>query len=166
MKKCSKCPGEKTKLEFYSGDNLCKECRKKESKLWAEKNPEKRKAINLTWCKNNLPLRRVKEAKIRKEKTLTLRAQYLQRKFWPELTWQEANHKFEKMLILQGGLCALCRKKSRRTLHVDHDHRSGRVRGLLCNSCNRGLGYLGDDPERCLLAAQYLKNDFDLMPLT
>lgn len=47
---------------------------------------------------------------------------------------------YERLLAAQGGHCALCPNEPRtRRLHVDHDHRTGEVRGLLCYSCNRIL---------------------------
>ena len=55
----------------------------------------------------------------------------------------------------RGGLCPLCR--SRRATHVDHSHKSGRVRGFICHKCNVGMGMLGDDLQVVLRVAKYLK---------
>ena len=68
---------------------------------------------------------------------------------------------YERMFAEQGGVCGICKKfrvsKSHPRLNVDHDHKTGRVRGLLCWMCNRGIGLLGDSRERILSAAEYLK---------
>ena len=65
---------------------------------------------------------------------------------------------YARMLAAQGGGCAICgaTPKTRR-LHVDHDHRTGRVRGLLCHRCNRYLPawMTGEWLDR---AARYLLN--------
>jgi len=50
--------------------------------------------------------------------------------------------------------CVIC--GSAETLVVDHDHVTGKVRGMLCNHCNRGLGHFRDDPTLLEFAAQYL----------
>ena len=70
---------------------------------------------------------------------------------------------YNKMLVAQEGVCAICRFPE--TAHrkgtivefaVDHDHSTGRVRGLLCRSCNLGLGRFKDSPRLLLAALEYL----------
>lgn len=65
---------------------------------------------------------------------------------------------FDEMLQRQGGLCAICQRAFASNLppHVDHDHATDRVRSLLCGSCNRAIGLLGEDPSRALSARAYL----------
>jgi hypothetical protein len=69
-----------------------------------------------------------------------------------------APDRYEAMVVAQGGACAICGSVPER-LTVDHDHGDGHVRGLLCASCNGGIGKLKDDPELLLKAARYLKAD-------
>ena len=69
---------------------------------------------------------------------------------------------YEKRLASQGGGCAICGLTAEEESHytvlpVDHCHKTGVVRGLLCANCNRALGLLADDPERMLAAAHYLQ---------
>lgn len=65
----------------------------------------------------------------------------------------------ERMLAQQGGACAICRTAFEKTKakHVDHDHQTGRVRGLLCVRCNLGLGFFKDNEQRLLSAIEYLR---------
>jgi hypothetical protein len=67
--------------------------------------------------------------------------------------------RFETMLAGQGGRCAICRKPFPSALdtHVDHDHATGRVRGILCSACNNGLGRFRDNPAVLRRAASYLE---------
>lgn len=64
---------------------------------------------------------------------------------------------YEELLTKQEGRCAVCRHEVEGLLHVDHDHETGRVRGLLCRECNRGIGLLGDSLEILESAVQYLR---------
>ena len=74
-----------------------------------------------------------------------------------EMTWEQ----FEQMLAEQDSVCAICEKPcgSGRRLAVDHNHETGRVRGLLCQSCNQTVGKIenGTIPFNRLLA--YLHKD-------
>lgn len=54
----------------------------------------------------------------------------------------------------QGGVCAICSRDL--SLHLDHNHSTGAVRGLLCGSCNRALGQFQDDPQIVARALDYL----------
>jgi hypothetical protein len=54
------------------------------------------------------------------------------------------------------GLCAICDK--RRRLNIDHDHSSGKVRGLLCTTCNHALGVFGDNETGLLRALAYVRS--------
>jgi|GraSoi_2013_60cm_1033757.scaffolds.fasta_scaffold11992_2 hypothetical protein len=59
----------------------------------------------------------------------------------------------------QGGRCAICGNPPKgKRLTVDHDHATGKFRGLLCARCNFGLGWFQDDPDRLRSAAEYLEN--------
>lgn len=62
---------------------------------------------------------------------------------------------YHALWVGQGRRCGCCGKKLQRP-HVDHDHDTGEVRGLLCQKCNTGIGKLGDDLSGVLNAAQYL----------
>lgn len=64
---------------------------------------------------------------------------------------------YAEMLERQKGVCAICFRHQRyQHLAVDHCHKTGVVRGLLCVMCNRGLGRFFDSPVRLRRAAEYL----------
>jgi hypothetical protein len=63
---------------------------------------------------------------------------------------------YEQLLVAQGGVCAICGKGDKRKLSVDHCHSTNMVRGLLCNSCNKILGLMSDNPQMLRKMADYL----------
>ena len=63
---------------------------------------------------------------------------------------------YDALLAKQGGACAICRKRSKERLCVDHCHLTGTIRGLLCHACNRALGALKDDQASLVAALAYL----------
>ena len=67
---------------------------------------------------------------------------------------------YATLLLEQGGACGICGRRDNlpnKHFAVDHCHKTGRVRGLLCSRCNSGLGSLGDELERVQKAIAYLR---------
>lgn len=71
---------------------------------------------------------------------------------------------FTALLDFQDGVCAMCSeaakggKTASKNLHVDHDHLSGEIRGLLCNNCNSGLGKFRDRCDLLVKGVEYLED--------
>lgn len=62
------------------------------------------------------------------------------------------------LLIKQQNRCAICgNEQAGKPLFVDHDHTTGKVRGLLCSTCNFAIGLLKDNPVLCETMAKYLR---------
>lgn len=80
-----------------------------------------------------------------------------------EYVYGITHDQYQAMLEDQSNACAICGStewpaaQHAGSPHVDHDHATGRVRGLLCGHCNNGLGMFRDDPERLRAAADYLE---------
>jgi hypothetical protein len=56
-----------------------------------------------------------------------------------------------------GGPCDCCGRSEQTLMHIDHNHQTMKLRGVLCQFCNKGMGHFGDDPQRLRQAAQYLE---------
>jgi len=152
-KVCSKCKKEKPLSEFYKDkatrDGLhswCKVCKDTRQRKWFQKNIEKQRErlrpYHRRWRKEH------------KEKVRNWKLKYL---------FGIALEDYNQMLEEQNGVCAICGKPERKkgcSLSVDHNHRTGQVRGLLCGDCNRGLGLLNTDSFGVLnleMAIKYVK---------
>lgn len=141
MKTCKTCNETKSLEEFSKrsrnkdGYELhCKVCLRKVHQEWVNNNPEKareswRKASKKNYSTKNYRVRHL--------------AKY-------GLTEQG----YESLLLSQNKLCAICNED--KPLCIDHDHETGKVRGLLCTSCNTGLGKLGDSITSLQNAINYL----------
>jgi hypothetical protein len=85
------------------------------------------------------------------DKVLKQRACHLRRRYG--MTPED----YDVMFKEQGGLCAICGNPPGNTkLHVDHNHKTGEVRGLLCFHCNKRTGFLDDNPSLALTIYEYL----------
>lgn len=138
-KVCCVCEERKDFTEFYNAKNKsdskgyrCKSCDDKAKKRWANNNEE--------------------------------RSRYLARNRRLKFCYGIDIPEYNRILEGQDGRCAICGKleednvvhKSVKFLSVDHDHTTGKIRGLLCNQCNRGIGMLGDTVDSLRNAIRYL----------
>ncbi len=162
---CSKCGERKSTTKFFKSsrsnkfESQCKACRQEKIAEWRSKNRHKTKIYRQRWASKNQEFLKKKssvEYAISKSEG-RVQGLHLRRKYWPHLTWREALSEYKKLYSMQNGRCLICDKKSK--LCVDHNHSTGKVRGLLCRTCNRALGYFRDDARVCFRAYQYLKQN-------
>ena len=85
------------------------------------------------------------------------RGRKTEREYHLERNYGISKAEYIRMLLDQEGVCAICKQPpTKKELAVDHDHKTNKVRGLLCIPCNLGLGYFKDNPELVRTAANYL----------
>ncbi len=80
------------------------------------------------------------------------------REYSLQRTYGLTTEQYDVILKEQDGACAICRHPFTDTPNVDHSHETGRIRGLLCGSCNRGLGGFRDNLEYMVSAIAYIRN--------
>ena len=138
MKHCSTCKEVKPLEDFHNDkgtktgkSSRCKPCTITQKRNWNRKNKEK------------------------------VHGQQIKQKYGIGL------EEFNAMYKAQGGCCAICKtdkndfrvtSRQHYRFAVDHCHETGKVRGLLCNACNRGIGFLKDDADLLEAAASYLRS--------
>jgi hypothetical protein len=141
-------------IKARPGVRHCKACMRGRAQKAYAKNPEKFRALSITWKRANPEKARATERRTH------LRENY-----------GVTDAQYDAMLLGQNGVCAVCRNPeqsnwqrrgrpaaSLRRLCVDHDHETGAVRGLLCNQCNMGLARFRDSAQFLRAAAEYLDN--------
>lgn len=136
-RRCPRCKRNRL-LRFFSGTSVyCKPCAKSYNEEREEANPDKfKKERHERYEKNKLRIRRSR----------------LWRKF--KITPEE----YDELLKKQNGVCAICSgRDEKKELAVDHDHTTGKIRGLLCSNCNPGIGFMKDSIELLEKAIAYLK---------
>ena len=144
MKICSACGDTKPLTEFYKGHGRCKSCYAIDQQLQRRKHLEKRRDYDRQRPRRPNPARD--------------RARSLERRFGITQTI------YDGMLEMQDFRCAICRRFETKARHglimalaVDHCHKTSKVRGLLCNSCNLAIGKMGEVPSRFRDTATYLE---------
>lgn len=174
---CLKCEQEYRKARYRKQRDESPEKLREQQREWRAKNPEKvREYDKQKWAKkkgDTSYLQYQKEYRETHREELNARQRVRNIENRADYLWDEyslAIDDFIQMLESQQNSCAICGDKFKPEgtvqWNVDHDHISGKVRGILCNSCNRAIGYFKDDPDRCEKAALYLKNHLILGTLS
>jgi len=148
-KSCQECKKFKTFKEFANGglSNICKKCKNKKKKNYYIKGKYKSNYIK----KNKISKHPGKSGSKEYARSVALLSNY-------GITLQDYNN----MFMEQEGSCWICgisQLELDKPLSVDHDHTTGKVRGLLCNNHNVALGLFKDNIELLEKAIKYLKKN-------
>ena len=170
MKRCKICGQEKPPDDSYRNklgrDGLrpeCKACNLAARRAKYEADPKPYIARVKKWQQEN-PERLSeyrREYRRRPDRKRADRDAHLRRKYGIGVD------EYDELLLRQAGACAICEVEPAPStnLHVDHDHTTGRVRGLLCVSCNNALGAFRESFDIFRAAANYLDRDDELAGL-
>jgi hypothetical protein len=153
FKRCSGCKTEKPVTEFHKNramadglNNQCKICLNALKKTWRAS--EHGRKVQWLYSKTEVALKNQRKHALRTKYGMSI-------------------EDYDKMLSAQNGVCGICRQPSKRKnglFDVDHDHKTGKVRGLLCHGCNTLLALAGDSAELLKRTAAFLRGE-ELPPL-
>lgn len=152
-KKCTKCKRVKPLQDFYTRQSKCGyrsaciECEKDKIKEYYANNAEQ-KAQRIQYAKGYYKENCTHLKSIRRSNGLKTR-------------YNLTPAQYEELLREQQNKCAICKKgfTSVKETHVDHNHKTGQVRGILCRGCNHLLGNAKDDTDTLKNAIAYLQNE-------
>lgn len=147
MRRCNHCELDKEIDKFIHGK--CRDCYNQYQKEYRLKNLEKDSESKKRYYNKNKKKYREYEIKWRKENPEKTKEYGLKNKHGISL------EEYKNMLIKQNNKCFICHKKI--NLYVDHCHKTNKIRGLLCNSCNKALGLFYDSTESLKRAIKYLE---------
>lgn len=100
----------------------------------------------------------MREANHRNQKANRKRDPEYYRSYYAKKSYGLSEEQLATLYEESGGRCMICSKvEGTRKHHIDHCHKTGKVRGLLCPSCNKGLGHFEDNIETMEKAIDYLK---------
>ena len=177
VKTCKRCNEQKAVSEFYAYKNsngdtrLRPRCKRCQYETWRDPNKPRRiwakdkKSKYCARCGTTKP-----KSEFHISETGRFKTKYCKQCHSDEVQekrlerdWGLTQDQYNDLLAKQGGVCAICGSSKSGTkkdgrLCIDHNHETGEIRGLLCASCNRGIGLLGDSSEMLLAACAYLKN--------
>lgn len=153
---------EKTKVYHRAYYNAHKE----EVKADYQENKEEKKAYNKVYNKANEERIKVRNSIYNKTKRNTPEAKLRKRFNNIKHNYDLTQPEYDQMFREQNGVCAACGRLETRekngkvvALSVDHDHKTGKIRGLLCSSCNFALGHVKEDVDTLGKLIAYLLRD-------
>lgn len=164
---CPKCGEEKPETQFYKNRHIsghtkwCKACNNAAVRIWRKKNIEGCRAYLRRYYRANAEKIKAKGREDRAANPAKHKSARRKR------TFGISEDDFQKMLSGQSGACQICRfvfvvGAGRELIpHVDHCHKTGKVRGLLCTSCNKMLGFAKENLVSLERAIEYLKRSVE-----
>lgn len=147
----------RNKSKFDGLQTVCRPCSTILHRRYVEANREHvskvRRENRKNWSPEQVAVHKARAKKWRDENRERLRVQKAERRLGAEEGTRQ------RLLEDQKGKCAICGlpESDKVRLHMDHCHGTGKVRGLLCNNCNTGIGFMQDSPEILRMAALYLE---------
>lgn len=139
------------KGKVFVDKTISKAKRAKYRKEWAQKNKLRILELDRKWKKENMP-KVLYQARLRYHNNPQKELDRIRFKKYG-ITGSD----FRNMLNDQNSKCPICNKNITKNLSVDHDHITGKIRGLICNKCNLSIGNAEDSPVRLRLMADYLE---------
>jgi hypothetical protein len=133
---------------------------KKYMKEYSKKNKEAIKLKRKEYVKTNSEKIKLQQQKRRNE-TIKIRKEY-DKKYGLKRKYNISSEHYIELFNKQNGRCAICgihQNELKKSLGVDHNHKTNKIRGLLCDKCNRGLGYFNDELNLLVNATNFLKNN-------
>ena len=188
-KACTKCGVEKPLSAYYRKKdnrdghfNSCKECQREKVRQWHRDNPQWYPAYRKRWEAENPDKLRELRRRARMRQSPEKKAEYIARwraknpnrvkrqqrrkviRRYFDLEPMEYDALVANLLVAQDSRCAICQREfdDERAYRLDHDHATGRARGLLCPSCNLALGQFSDNAAWLRRAADYVERDVNV----
>lgn len=162
MKPCKKCGVVKPLSEFHRATgmrdgrrNECKACWRQLQQGWYRRNREYAIQRAQEWKRQN-PKRYAEQKRRYREENKNQRAE-VERRGYFRRRYGLSIEELEFLRVVQRDRCAICDEPDAAGLHVDHHHKTGQIRGLLCGKCNKAIGLLREDPKLFDSASSYLQ---------
>ncbi len=171
VKICINC---KTPKQHSARGKMCIDCKAAYDKAYVELNKEKLRVSGQEYRNRSKERKKEYDKRFRVENKDKILGDKINRKLSGK-SYEEARRSmlkakynisiedYDNLVKLQDGKCKICKTTKYpgkgKCLHVDHDHQTGEIRGLLCTKCNLGLGHFEDNIEYLTKAIEYLNSN-------